>query len=51
MIDEFAKEYLHDELRSVREALVWKLGSTRTQRPANSPSTPRAASPGGHGPR
>ncbi|GIF06966.1 DinB family protein [Actinoplanes siamensis] len=25
MIDEFAKEYLHDELQSIREALVWKL--------------------------
>ena len=25
MIDEFAKEYLHDELRGIREALVWKL--------------------------
>jgi Protein of unknown function (DUF664) len=25
MIDEFAKEYLHGELRSTREALVWKL--------------------------
>ncbi|HYS40122.1 MAG TPA: DinB family protein [Pseudonocardiaceae bacterium] len=25
MIDEFAKEYLHDDLRSIREAIVWKL--------------------------
>lgn len=25
MIDEFAKEYLHDELRWIREAVVWKL--------------------------
>ncbi len=25
MIDEFAKEHLHDHLRSVRESLVWKL--------------------------
>ncbi|WP_446218964.1 DinB family protein [Micromonospora sp. IBHARD004] len=25
MIDEFAKDYLHHELRKVREALVWKL--------------------------
>lgn len=25
MIDDFAKEYLHDNLRWVREALVWKL--------------------------
>ncbi|MGW0697307.1 DinB family protein [Streptomyces sp. NPDC002738] len=25
MIDEFAKEYLHDDLRRIREALVWKL--------------------------
>jgi len=25
MIDEFAKEYLHDELRFTRQALVWKL--------------------------
>lgn len=25
MIDDFAKEYLHHELRKVREALVWKL--------------------------
>jgi uncharacterized damage-inducible protein DinB len=25
MIDEFAKEYLHDELQWTREALVWKL--------------------------
>ena len=26
MIDEFAKEYLHNDLRWIREALVWKLG-------------------------
>jgi Protein of unknown function (DUF664) len=26
MIDDFAKEYLHDDLRWIREALVWKLG-------------------------
>jgi Protein of unknown function (DUF664) len=25
MIDEFAKDYLHDQLRWIREALVWKL--------------------------
>ncbi|MEV6493818.1 DinB family protein, partial [Actinoplanes sp. NPDC051633] len=25
MIDEFAKDYLHDELRFTRQALVWKL--------------------------
>ena len=25
MIDEFAKEYLHDDLRWVREAMIWKL--------------------------
>jgi Protein of unknown function (DUF664) len=25
MIDEFAKEYLHDELREIRAALLWKL--------------------------
>lgn len=25
MFDDFAKEYLHDELRDVRDALVWKL--------------------------
>jgi hypothetical protein len=25
MIDEFAKEYLHDDLRFVREVMVWKL--------------------------
>jgi hypothetical protein len=25
MIDEFAKEYLHDDLREIREAMVWKL--------------------------
>jgi hypothetical protein len=25
MIDEFAKEYLHDDLRWIREAIVWKL--------------------------
>ena len=25
MIDESAKEYLHDDLRWIREALVWKL--------------------------
>ena len=25
MIDEFAKEHLHDRLRRIREALVWKL--------------------------
>jgi hypothetical protein len=26
MIDDFATEYLHDDLRCIREALVWKLG-------------------------
>jgi uncharacterized protein DUF664 len=26
MIDEFAKEHLHDDLRWIREVLVWKLG-------------------------
>jgi len=25
MIDEFAKEYLHDDLRLIREVMVWKL--------------------------
>ncbi|MFC0030868.1 DinB family protein [Micromonospora chaiyaphumensis] len=25
MIDEFAKEYLHDDLRSIRETVLWKL--------------------------
>ena len=25
MIDEFAKEYLHDDLRWIRKALIWKL--------------------------
>src|SRR6202161_3204908 len=25
MIDEFAKEYLHDDLRWIREAVIWKL--------------------------
>jgi len=25
VIDEFAKEYLHDDLREIREAMVWKL--------------------------
>ncbi|MEU4780687.1 DinB family protein [Micromonospora sp. NPDC023633] len=25
MIDEFAKEYLHDDLRDVREVMLWKL--------------------------
>jgi hypothetical protein len=25
MIDEFAKEYLHDDLRFIREVMVWKL--------------------------
>jgi hypothetical protein len=25
VIDDFAKDYLHDELRSVRQALLWKL--------------------------
>jgi Protein of unknown function (DUF664) len=25
MIDEFAKDYLHDELRWIREAMIWKL--------------------------
>ena len=25
MIDEFAKEYLHDDLRQIREVMVWKL--------------------------
>jgi len=25
MIDEFAKEYLHDDLRWIREAVLWKL--------------------------
>jgi hypothetical protein len=26
VIDDFAKEHLHDHLRWVRKALVWKLG-------------------------
>jgi hypothetical protein len=25
VIDEFAKEYLHSDLREVREAMLWKL--------------------------
>jgi hypothetical protein len=25
VIDEFAKEYLHDDLRWIREAILWKL--------------------------
>jgi Protein of unknown function (DUF664) len=25
MIDEFAKEYLHDDLQMVRETMLWKL--------------------------
>ena len=25
MIDEFAKEYLHDDLRRMRETMLWKL--------------------------
>jgi hypothetical protein len=25
MIEEFAKEYLHDDLRRTREVLTWKL--------------------------
>jgi hypothetical protein len=28
-IDEFAKEYLHNDLRQIREALVWKLDGQR----------------------
>ena len=25
MIDEFAKEYLHSDLREIRETMLWKL--------------------------
>jgi hypothetical protein len=32
MIDEFAKEYLHDDLRWIREALVWKLDGHQNRR-------------------
>jgi hypothetical protein len=28
-IDQFAKEYLHNDLREIREAMVWKLGGLR----------------------
>ncbi|MEU8301345.1 hypothetical protein AB0C04_29165 [Micromonospora sp. NPDC048909] len=26
MIDDVAKDYLHGRLRSIRQALIWKLG-------------------------
>jgi hypothetical protein len=42
MIDEFAKEHLHGHLRSVREALVWKLdglGEYDFRRPLTSTGT------------
>ena len=42
MIDEFAKEHLHDHLRWVREALVWKLdglGEYDIRRPLTSTGT------------
>lgn len=42
MIDEFAKEHLHDHLRWVREALVWKLDGLREydiRRPMTSTGT------------
>ena len=29
VIDEFAKEYLHDDLRWIREAMLWKLDGLR----------------------
>jgi len=42
MIDEFAKEYLHDDLRSIREAVLWKLDGLREydiRRPLTSTGT------------
>jgi hypothetical protein len=42
MIDEFAKEHLHDHLRWVRESLVWKLdglGEYDIRRPLTSTGT------------
>jgi hypothetical protein len=32
MIDDFAKEYLHSELREIREAMLWKLDGTTIPR-------------------
>ncbi len=46
MIDEFAKEYLHDDLRWIREAVLWKLdglseyGIRRPLRLTGTPDTP-----------
>ncbi len=42
MIDEFAKEYLHGDLREIREVLVWKLdglGEYDVRRPLTSTGT------------
>lgn len=39
MIDEFAKEYLHNELRELREAMLWKLDGLR-EYDARRPLTP-----------
>ncbi|MEC3977436.1 DinB family protein [Amycolatopsis sp. H20-H5] len=42
MIDEFAKEYLHSDLREIREVLVWKLdglGEYDIRRPLTSTGT------------
>jgi hypothetical protein len=42
MIDEFAKEYLHDALRDVRRAMLWKLdglGEYDVRRPLTSTGT------------
>ncbi|TDC37406.1 hypothetical protein E1211_10525 [Micromonospora sp. 15K316] len=42
MIDDFAKEYLHSDLREIRETMLWKLdGSTGTA--AQYANTPRDA--------
>ncbi|MGA5472710.1 hypothetical protein [Streptomyces arboris] len=43
MIDDSAKEYLHNDLREIREAMLWR-------RSPPSPSTRPATSTGGHAP-
>lgn len=40
MIDQFAKEYLHSDLRDVRETMLWKLGGVgEFRRPLTSTGT------------
>ncbi|WP_274534604.1 hypothetical protein [Micromonospora sp. CB01531] len=33
MIDDFAKDYLHGQLRWLRQALIWKLGGDAVRNP------------------